>query len=109
MKTKTIEVKQHEDSDDLYIEIPPDILDRLGWVEGDDVRFDMQQDGSMKITKRRTEEVELDLAEEDFQGIAMLAHERNVTFNDMCGIILEEAIADPEKLRHLKKNDTMKQ
>ena len=109
MMDNQLEIKQYTDgSGDLYVEIPPDTLNRLGWVEGDDVRFEHREDGSMMIRKIRTESIDLELEEEDFQGIAQLAHERNITFNAMCGIILEEAIADPEKLRHLKKNDNIK-
>ena len=109
MESKQLQVKQHDDgSDDLYIEIPPDTLKRLGWHEGDDVRFEHQSDGSMMIRKIRTETVEIDLCEEDFQGVAQLAHERNITFNAMCGEILEEVIADPEKLLDLKKSDNIK-
>lgn len=93
MESKQLQIKQHDDgSDDLYIEIPPDMLERLGWHEGDDVRFVHQSDGSMMIRKFRTETVEIDLCEEDFQGVAQLAHERNITFNDMCGIIIEETL-----------------
>lgn len=33
----TLTVKQHEDSEDLYIEFPEEILNQLGWKEGDDL------------------------------------------------------------------------
>ena len=49
-----LEIKQYTDgSGDLYVEIPPDTLNRLGWVEGDDVRFEHREDGSMMIRKIR--------------------------------------------------------
>lgn len=33
----TLTVKQHEDSEDLYIEFPEEVLNQLGWKEGDDL------------------------------------------------------------------------
>ena len=35
----TSTVKQHEDSEDLYVEFPEDLLDQLGWKEGDTLEW----------------------------------------------------------------------
>ena len=36
---------------DLYIPIPPVLLEKLGWKEGDQVSFDVDQDGCFIIQK----------------------------------------------------------
>lgn len=36
------------------------------------------------------EEIEIDLPDEDFMTIALMAHERDITFNKMCEIILKD-------------------
>lgn len=38
------------------------------------------------------EEIEIDLPDEDFMRIALMAHERDITFNKMCEIILMDYI-----------------
>lgn len=35
----TSTVKQYEDSEDLYVELPEDLLDQLGWEEGDTLEW----------------------------------------------------------------------
>jgi glutaminase len=38
------------------------------------------------------ETVEVELTDEEFNSIAKMAHERDITFNQMVGIILQEEI-----------------
>jgi hypothetical protein len=49
----------------------------------------------MENDKRET--IEVDLSDEDFLHIAKLAHERDITFNQMVEAILWEAIEKREK------------
>jgi antitoxin component of MazEF toxin-antitoxin module len=47
-----IDVKELNDgSGDAYIELPPELLNKLSWEEGDDLDFDPQKDGSILIKK----------------------------------------------------------
>ena len=47
-----IDVKELDDgSGDAYIELPPELLNKLSWQEGDDLHFDLQEDGSISIKK----------------------------------------------------------
>jgi len=56
-----IDVKELDDgSGDAYIELPPELLNKLSWQEGDDLHFDPQDDGSILIKK-----VSLDFLQED--------------------------------------------
>jgi hypothetical protein len=50
--------------------------------------------GSVKITKDKKElcDVEVDLSEESFVKLALLAHEKDITINQLCNKILSEAI-----------------
>ena len=47
------EVINQEDPEtgDLILQIPQPILDSLGWVEGDDLEFDIQASGAVFIKK----------------------------------------------------------
>lgn len=43
------------------------------------------------------EEVEVDITDETFLKIAKQAHDRNITFNEMCEIMLNDYINELEK------------
>ena len=97
MKTGELVVKETPDGE-LYFNIPDDLLDRLGWKEGDDIEF-VEKDGGFILTKVRYENVELELEEETFTGVAKLAHENDITFNKQIELIMKEFIdkvADPD-------------
>ncbi len=39
------------EDDDYTIALPDDLLEELGWVEGDEVDIDLLEDGTLSITK----------------------------------------------------------
>ena len=47
----TIVVQQMQDSDELYFEIPDEVLERLGWGEDTEVEFTIVDDEGFKLTK----------------------------------------------------------
>lgn len=55
-KTWTSSLIQHEDSDDLFFEIPSEVLDRMGWKIGDDVEFVPVDEHSFKLIKKQHDE-----------------------------------------------------
>ena len=97
MKTTQLEVKENIDGE-LYFDLPDDLLNRLGWAEGDDIKF-VEQDGGFLIKKVKYESVELDFDKEDLLNYMTYAHNKNITFNELC----ERAIK--EKLDELKKEE----
>lgn len=44
-------VQEEPGSDDLYIPIPPVLLEQLGWKEGDEIDFSMDDKGRWIIKK----------------------------------------------------------
>ena len=97
MKTTQLEVKENIDGE-LYFDLPDELLNRLGWAEGDDIKF-VEQDGGFLIKKVKYESVELDFDKEDLLNYMTYAHNKNITFNELC----ERAIK--EKLDELKKEE----
>lgn len=49
-KSFTLEVFKIEGSDDLGIELPDDLMDRMGWQAGDTVVWTEQENGSWLLT-----------------------------------------------------------
>ena len=47
----TVIVQQMQDSDELYFEIPDEVLQRLGWDETTEVEFTVVDDEGFKLTK----------------------------------------------------------
>ena len=50
-KHYNVVVQQSEDSDDLFFEIPEEILERLGWGEDTEVEFTVVDDEGFMLKK----------------------------------------------------------
>ena len=47
----TITVEEDPDTGDAILPLPQEMLDRLGWVEGDTVNWTENEDGSWSLSK----------------------------------------------------------
>ena len=68
MSNVTVTVTVEEDGDDVFIEIPQDILNTLNLSEGDIINWNLDDDGVVSITKEPEyldEPVQLDLFENE--------------------------------------------
>ena len=90
MKVSELEVKQSFDGE-LYFRLPNDLLDRLGWEEGDDLKF-IPQDEAFIIKKVKYETIELDFDDQELLKYMQFAHEKNITFNELCEEAIKEKI-----------------
>jgi bifunctional DNA-binding transcriptional regulator/antitoxin component of YhaV-PrlF toxin-antitoxin module len=95
MKTTQLEVKENIDGE-LYFDLPDDLLNRLGWAEGDDIKF-VEQDGGFLIKKVKYETIELDFDKEDLLNYMTYAHNKNITFNELCERAIKEKLNELEK------------
>ena len=88
------ELKLQETEDgDLFFNIPDDILERLGWKEGDEIKF-VERDGGFLLKKVKYESVSLDIDDDDLLKYMMLAHEQNITFNELCQNAIKEKLEE---------------
>ena len=88
-----VEVKECNDgSGDIYFELPPEILKELGWKEGDDVTFDVQGTGAIRIKKVKLENVDLEFDDDELLKYMLTAHERGQSFNEFCNDALVDQI-----------------
>lgn len=81
-----IELKE-TDNGELFFRIPEESLNRLGWKEGDDLKFE-ERKGAVLIRKVKYENIELEFDDKELLKYMMVAHEKGITFNELC----EEAI-----------------
>jgi hypothetical protein len=51
----TATVQEHEDSGELFFELPEQALNQMGWYEGDLLEWLDNGDGSWTITKKENE------------------------------------------------------
>ena len=86
MKIGALEVKESFDGE-LYFRIPDDVLNHLGWEEGDEIKF-IEKDEAFVMKKVKYESVELEFDDEELLKYMKFAHEKGITFNELC----EEAI-----------------
>ena len=87
---------QETDDGELFFSIPDDILDRLGWEEGDEIKF-VEKDGGFLLKKVKYESVSLDIDDEDLLKYMMFAHEQDITFNELCQNAIKEKLNEFEK------------
>ena len=80
MEVSTIEVKENPDGE-LYFNLPDDLLGRLGWAEGDEIKF-AERDGGFVIKKVKYESIELDIDDEELFKYMKHAHENLLSLNE---------------------------
>ena len=50
-RTMIVTLKEDPDTGDSYIEFPQDLLEQLGWQEGDLIDWEIKDDGRIIATK----------------------------------------------------------
>jgi bifunctional DNA-binding transcriptional regulator/antitoxin component of YhaV-PrlF toxin-antitoxin module len=78
---------------ELFFNIPDDVLDRLGWEEGDDIKF-VEKDGGFLLKKVKYENIELEFDDEELLKYMQCAHEENITFNEFCERAIKARLND---------------
>ena len=81
---------------ELFFEIPPALLEDLGWEEGDEVKFVDNKNGSFQIKKVKYETIELDFDDEELLKYMKSAHEKGMSFNEWVQHSLEEILKELE-------------
>lgn len=94
MKVTELEVKESFDGE-LYFRLPDDLLKRLGWEVGDELKF-IPQDEAFIIKKVKYKTIEIDIDEEELLKYMQFAHEKNITFNELCEEAIKEKLKENE-------------
>lgn len=79
MYKRELQVEENDDGE-LYFQIPDDVLERLDWKEGDEIKFTEKGDGFV-LTKIKYETIELEFSDEELLKYMMAAHEEDKSFN----------------------------
>ena len=51
--TSTIKVQHDAETDSLFIELPDNLLEKVGWTIGDNIKWTDNKDGSFILTKEK--------------------------------------------------------
>lgn len=92
MKQHTLQVK--ETNGELFMELPDDLLERMGWETGDELSFEDKGDGSFMIKKVKMVEVELEFSDEELFKYMKHAHEQNCSLNEWIDHVLQTALIE---------------
>ena len=84
-KENTKNIVKVETIEELAIKLPDDFAE-----VGEKVNVAIRDDGSLEISKLVT--VELDLPNDVLLGLTMMAHEQDITLNELCNNILREIV-----------------
>ena len=91
---KEVLLKETTDGD-LFFTIPDEMLNRLGWKEGDDLKFE-ERNGSVLIRKVKYENVQLEFDDKELLTYMTYAHEQNITFNQLCEDAIKAKLLDKD-------------
>lgn len=89
-ETYSVTIQEDSHSKDLFFELPSELMKGLGWKTGDDLKWDETDNGGFRLTKVKMETIELDFDDEELFKYMRLAHEKNISFNQL----VEEALTD---------------
>jgi bifunctional DNA-binding transcriptional regulator/antitoxin component of YhaV-PrlF toxin-antitoxin module len=95
-KTYEVEIQKDTETDDLFFEIPPELLKSLNWKTGDDLKWE-ETDKGVFVRKVKYETVELELEEEEYVKYLKYAHENNMSFNELAEKAVKEAMENNEE------------
>lgn len=96
VETFEVEVQTDSETDDLFFEIPPKLLERLNWKTGDDLKWEETNEGVL-VRKVKYETIELDFDDEEYFKYLKFAHENNMSFNELVEESVKEAMKNNEK------------
>ena len=85
-----LQLKETTDGE-LFFNIPDDVLERLGWAEGDDIKF-IEKDNGFILKKVKYENVELEFDDEELLKYMLFAHEKGLSFNELCEQAVKEKL-----------------
>ncbi len=91
MKITQIEIQENS-LGELFFEIPPALLEDLGWKEGDKVKFIPNDTGTFTIQKAKYSTIELDFSDEELLKYMTYAHEKGITFNELAEQSVKEML-----------------
>lgn len=78
-----------EPSQDALLTLPEAVINKLGVKPGDKIHMEVK-DGNLVLSKLQT--IEIELEDETFAQLALMAHEQDITFNELVTKILKEQI-----------------
>ena len=99
---------QKNEQDELFVELPPELMTSLGWKTGDDVKWEETKEGVFRLKKVKYETVELDFDDDELFKYMQLAHERNQSFNEFVADTLNIIVDNEDDFKELverEKND----
>ena len=95
-KTYEIEIQKDEETGDAFFELPTELMKKLDWNPGDDLKWDETNEG-LRCRKIKYETVELDFDDEEYFKFLRFAHENNMSFNELVEESVKEAMKNNEE------------
>mgnify|MGYP001584638173 CR=1 FL=1 len=81
------------DDGEMFFKLPDDLLNRLEWKEGDELKF-VERDGGFLIKKLKYESVQLEFDEDELFKYMMKSHEMNITFNEFIELAIKSVFSE---------------
>lgn len=94
--TQTLPVVIDPDTQELCLQLPEDLMERLGWSEGDELKW-KETDRGWMLSKLNMCDIEIEFEEDELFKYMKAAHEMDITFNEFIARALQDIINQHEK------------
>ncbi len=104
MNAYTVKVEQES-----FITLPDEIIEHFNLHPGDTVHFKELENGCLEMTFPKKAEVEIELPDEQLLTLMKMAHEQDITLNQLVENILRKEMEKVEKkisIKELEDGDT---
>ena len=96
----TANVKCVGDTEELCLEFPDELMEKMGWKVGDDLKFVDLKNGSFSIKKVNYETIELEFDDEELFKYMQIAHEKDMSFSEF----IESTLNKMKNLSNMRTN-----
>ena len=77
-----LEVQKNE-QDELFIELPSEVMENLGWKTGDDVKWEETEDVGLRVKKARMETIEREFVDAEWCTYMQMSPEINERLKEL--------------------------
>lgn len=81
---------EDDDQGNLLLPLPQDVIEKHNIKFGDELELDVSEDGSLIIKFPKKVTIDIELEDDLLIQLSLLAHERNITLNQLIQDILKE-------------------
>jgi len=91
-----------------FITLPEEIVTEFDLKEGDEIKINDRENGILELVPQKMTDVEIDLPDEVLFKLMTMAHEQDITLNQLVNNILRDEMNKLDQEKRISINDLQK-